>query len=328
MKSDFKPGWPACSFKNGKFYEFTTRHVMVMTVWPDPRAWWKRRSHDWRPTRKAPDDTLSTCLFPKGTPYTPIRLEPGEDPCPAWADATERRNHEARGAYFDAIPDAVRNDLLRYERRKWHLLNLFARCAGAADLSRSNPALAYALASNWAFHTPAVTQPIRAARGLVNRRQEFILDWLGFPATKPVQHILAGIVPKSLSVDLLLRLRKALRDPAVVKALSRLERINASAVCMIVSRPFRQHVTAWLIAEISRDPREDLAFGPAIRLFVDTIHMAERLGERARLGAFVSLRQLKTVHDELAARIWAAPDMNANSMNGGGLSVWRAGPDL
>jgi hypothetical protein len=42
MKSDFKEGRRGLAFKDGKLFEFTKRHVLVLSPWPDPRAWFKR----------------------------------------------------------------------------------------------------------------------------------------------------------------------------------------------------------------------------------------------------------------------------------------------
>lgn len=53
MKSDFKEGRAGLAFKDGKLYEFTKRHVLVVTGGDDQRAWFKRRSHGWKWGRPA-----------------------------------------------------------------------------------------------------------------------------------------------------------------------------------------------------------------------------------------------------------------------------------
>ena len=137
-------------------------------------------------------------------PGQPFVLPDGQMALPGVTSREERYAKEqyhyqaARCVFVHSLPREVREELRRYAERKWHLLNLFARCPGALDLSRSNPGLAYALASNWAFHKPAVARPIRAARSLVHKKQKAILEWLGFPATEPARRILAKIRPKSL----------------------------------------------------------------------------------------------------------------------------------
>jgi len=90
------------------------------------------------------------------------------------------RDREVARRFLGSIPDDILSEVSRYWTRKWYVLNVLARCPGAMDLSRSNPALLYALASNWVFHKPAVTRPMRAARSLVNRKQRDIMEWLGF----------------------------------------------------------------------------------------------------------------------------------------------------
>lgn len=302
MKSDFKQGRLGVAFKNGKLYTFTDTCVLVMSAWPDPRGWWKRRSHNWRPTRREANAVFSPNLFAKGTAYQPPRTDPDDESgwFNEWLNKISLREYLAHSAYFDTIPDSVRDDLLRYGSRKWHLLNLLARCPGADDLSRANPALAFALASNWVFHKPAVTRPLRAARGLVYRKQKRILEWLGFPPTEPVRRILAKIVPRSLAVESLLYLRTALADPWVMRILSHQERLNASVLLMVTHPRLRPCATPRLLAELGQSREEDGGRGPAVRLLTDTLRMAERFGQPDAVRPFLSLRQLQTVHDELA----------------------------
>ncbi len=291
------------AFKNGKLYSFAPKYALVMSAWSDPRAWLKRASHGWKASRKWPDEHFSPSLFAKGAEYQPAVDDPQVGPTPEWWEAIARRQHAVQGAYFDLIPDSVRADLLRYDKRKWHLLNLMARCPGADDLSRSNPALAYALASNWVFHKPAVLHPMRSARSLVNRKQKRILEWLGFPATEPVRRILAKIEPKSLSVITLLYLRKALADPWVTRTLSHLDRINASALVLTTNPRFREHVTPRLIEDVSLVAGEDRNYAPVLGLFKDTLRMAARDDWQGCPRQFASLHRLQTVHDELAGQL-------------------------
>ncbi len=48
-KSEFREGRWGLSFKDGKLYEFTERHVLVMKGWPEPMAWFT----PWRCSRTA-----------------------------------------------------------------------------------------------------------------------------------------------------------------------------------------------------------------------------------------------------------------------------------
>ena len=221
----FKPGKYGSFVKYGKLFDFSPEHILVMAPWPDPRAWVKTSGTGFRVTRKHADEFFRHALFAKDhlVPKPTIlssgqRLLFPEDDYISFYEQVGRYYELRRAPYFDAMPDEVRNDLLRYSGRRWHLLSLFARCPGALDLSRSNPGLCYALASNWVFHRPAVKQPVRAARAMVMRKQKQILEWLGFPGTEPARRILAKIMPKALGVASLLYLRY--RWPAAARAIA------------------------------------------------------------------------------------------------------------
>lgn len=203
--------------------------------------------------------------------------------------------------YFDAIPDDVRNELLRYWNRRWHLLCLFARCPGALDLSRSSPALCYALASNWVFHKPAVRLPMRAARSLIAKKQKHILGWLGFPATETARRIMAKLEPRVLEIKFMLRFRRVFENAELVKWLSHLERINFSVAEMVTTRRFLPFVTPRLLWEASRE--EEIAGQrnrSASRMLADTLSLSVRAPAAFCPERFSSLRQLEAVHDDLS----------------------------
>ena len=203
--------------------------------------------------------------------------------------------------FFDAIPDDVRNELLRYWNRRWHLLCLFARCPGALDLSRSSPALCYALASNWVFHKPAVRLPMRAARSLIAKKQKHILGWLGFPATETARRIMAKLEPRVLEIKFMLRFRRVFESAELVKWLSHLERINFSVAEMVTTRRLLPFVTPRLLLEASRE--EEISGQrnrSASRMLADTLSLSVRAPAAYCPERFDSLRQLEAVHDDLS----------------------------
>lgn len=328
MKSDFIQGQPGLVFKDGKLFQFTDRHVMVLSGWPDPRAWFKRRSHGWKATRKWADKLFSDRVFPRqgegdrfGDPEDGLGLPEGQGTLPGipvseeharrmWYEAILKRERDAMDQFAGAIPGEVAGEVRRYRERKWHLFNLFARCPGALDLSRGNPALAFALANNWVFHKPAVRQPVRAARSLVFRKQKAILEWLGFPPTETSRRILAKLCPESVSNWSLLVLRELLKDPDMAKMLSHLEVVNTD-VLRLLSRPvLRPYLTPTLLAEVSQGPRAELnwAMRPSV-LLADTVRMAERLDPWGCPRHFRSLRRIREVHNDLVVRINRRPGM-------------------
>jgi hypothetical protein len=326
MKSDFKEGRSGYAFKNGKLYWFDKRHVLVMSSWPDPRCWFKRRSHGWKASRKWADHLLFTgasFLSRQGELDKPV--QPGPEVLPSGqyllpgvytsqedrGQVALRRNIATFTGFFDTIPADARAEILKYSDRKWHVLNLLARCPGADDLGRSNPALLYALASNWVFHKPGVKQPIRAARGLVNRKQKQILEWLGFPATETTRRILCKIVPHSLSVESLLYLRNSLEDPYVIKCLSHMERINAGVLRLVTDQKYRSYLTPRLLEEIGLDKAHDEVDPLVFRILLDTLKMSELADGKHCPRQFVSLKRLNAVHDELARQL--RPEMFARS---------------
>ena len=319
MKSDFKAGRRGLAFKNGKLYEFTDRHVLVMTGGDDPRAWFKRRSHGWKATRKWADELLVRSVFaqPEGrvvpgmapVPGFEVPLEPDPESIKRaeldrWWQGVCERQTSCLVAYRETLPPPIRTELSRYRSRLWHLYSVLARCPGAFDLSQSNPALLFALASNWAFHRPAVTHPLRSARRLMNRKQKQILEWLGFPDTEPTRRFLAKVTPAALSMIRLLLLRKVLQQPEWMKSVAHLRRINGPVLDLCLNRKFQPYLTPRLLEDVSfhQEPANPADLN-VVSLMNDTLRMAEQDHWRHCHGKFHSLRQLLSVHDDLIRRM-------------------------
>jgi hypothetical protein len=323
-KSHFQQGAWGVACKNGKFYEFTDRHVLVMKGWPDPRAWFKRRSHSWRPTRKLADAIFSRRDFVEGTnvpekPGQPFVLPDGQLALPglSYEESLARIKYSyyvARSGFMELTHADVRQELQRYSDRRWHMLNLFARCPGSIDLSRSNPALAYALASNWVFHKPAVQQSMRAARTWVWKKQKAILEWLGFPGTESVRKTLAKIPANALNIEMLLYLRTAIVNPVCAKLLCHLPRLGHETVMIASNRNMMQHVTPKLLEDVLANEhkivaptgREKESRKVHYELLSDTLRMANIVDWEKCPTTFCSLKRARSIHDELASKMGLA----------------------
>ena len=210
--------------------------------------------------------------------------------------------HGMQAKYFNTIPQEVRTELMRYPNRRWHLMCLFARCPGAMDLSRSNPALCYALASNWVFHKPAVKRPLAAARRLIGKKQRHILGWLGFPATESARRLLQKIDPRALNVLPLIELKKLFADREAVKWLAHMDRIDTRILKIVTTRVFRPLLTGNLLREIHARPC-DMPWNPEeVRMFWDVWNLMERVPDARAHGPFASYRRLEAFHDELTVQ--------------------------
>ena len=292
-------------YRNGKLYYFGKKSVLVMAPWPKPQAWFKAGPRmPWRSSRKQADRVLGYALFPKGEEHLHVpyfNLPPGMR-----LSEKDRRQQEGikylrqmQAKYCGAIPDEVRAELLRYSSRRWHLMCLFARCPGALDLSRSNPALCYALASNWVFHKPAVKRPQAAARRLIGKKQRQILGWLGFPATESARRLLQKVEHPALNILYLYGFRDLFGDEPLIRALSHMKTIDARMMRIVVKKRFRPLLTGRLLREIDEMPRDPNDNDWAFMVLQDAMNLAERPG-MPRIGPIQSLRQLQAIHDELA----------------------------
>lgn len=291
-ENSFKSG---AAYRNGKLYEFTRDCVIVMKGWPVMRAWqWTGiYARPWRHVRprlkrislremavmEDPDlhspEPNGQMLFPFAYSYTGIR---------------------AFRAFWWAVPQAYRDLVMPFRDRRWHMLSLLARCPGADDLVVGNPALAFCLASNWAFHKPAVRQPLRAARSLIYKKQRRILEWLGFPGTEAMRQLLRRIPRESMTVEFLAILCNAIQLPEVSRRLSFLGRITQDVFHLIASPEITPYVAFSLLEEVSqvRVPDTDRMVAYKIQ---DMLHMSAEL--QRKLPRLRSITQVNQLHEDL-----------------------------
>lgn len=294
--------------KSGKLYLYSFRTTEVRACWPAPMAWRKSDGDAaWRHLR--PDLTL-----PKGHVDRQIeRILESERQRPYKLHASEAELAEERAVgarlhrlqWAQRIPDEVRRPIARFRCRQWHLLSMAARCGEAAmDLVNANPALAFMMASNWVYHAPAVTQPLRSVRALLRRgkNQRDMLAWLGFPARKAVQRVLARVPPASISVAQLLYLRQTCHEPKMLKAMGHLPRLNAGCLRIVTDPRLFGCVSPVLLEDIAVNRREDRKPHSAW-LLKDVLRMLDQLGRGADVVRGIRRAEdLLELHDDLAGR--------------------------
>lgn len=303
----FRQGRPGAAYEaeTGKLVVFTKSRVTVMKPWPRPQAWEKTRARPtWRHARpdvKIPRGDLSRRIADLRAPSEGC----GQYLLPFPVFRNYWRAHRSDLAQLEAflpVPAEIRDLVTRFPSRQWHMLSLLARCGtAAADLAASNPALAFALASNWVYHQPRVQRPLRSARVLLRRgkKQREILAWLRFPDTEATRRIVAKIALPALEVRRLLYVRQSLPDPASHKAMSHLARLNAGAIRIATDRALLPLAPPPLLDEIAHHVDEDHA-PRAAYLLQDSAEMFRLMHPRRTFGPPArDLARLRTVHDAL-----------------------------
>ncbi len=287
----FRRGWV---FKDDKLLMFEEDSLLVLRGWPACRAWQKTESSGWRATR--PPGALVRAIWSTAQPRYLQR----------WVDEPERKRiglaqrSAAARRFIESIPRDVLRVVKPLPERQWHVLSLVARCPGALDLARDNPALAFALASSWVFRRVPVKNPMRAARALVKQKRAAILDALGFPATPAVARVLAKLPRRAVTIQALLYLRGTLRDPP--KALFHLPRLDAGVLRILCDATLRPLATYALLEDVARTaPRTHRA----AYLLADTDAMHRLLFDKP-LPAQRSLVRLQWLHDELVEQLNAS----------------------
>jgi len=316
-------------FQNGKLYLTTKQVVTVVKGWPEMRAWRKtaagpewvsvrpeiqikpawvqsgRTARRGSPRLEMPDQIrrldaqARSRYYRRDETVKPERAVAQAAYCERCEQADEAEA-EALGSFFSSIPVHVRGRVGEFPSRQWHMAVLLLRCPGAWDLVRANPALAFCLASNWAFRSPKPTQPLRDARHWICRRQRDIAGWLGFPATERTVNLLRKIPPDACDLTTLLRFRRVLRQTPVADTLSHLPRLTATVLCVVTDPRLRPLVSPRLLRELSDSIVAWGVVSDRVSMLRDTLAMAAALVPPRPSPVFTSLAQLTRHHDQLA----------------------------
>lgn len=309
-------------FRDGKYYRFGKTSVIVMAGWPRMLAWkrsakypqWQMLRPDCgKPSLQGPVACVGACAM-SGEMARNKHCQRGEGDCLLAHDPWRR--------WSDLIPHDVREAVAGYRSRHWHLLSMAARCGQpAVDLMRSNPALAWALASSWVFRAEPVQNPMQSVRRLLapGKSQRDILAWLDFPATETARRQLRKLEPRQVSVNALLVLRDALRDPEAMKRLGHLPVLNHGVIRLVADpelRPLASHALLMDIARPGSQPmrgdsmdRSEENYARSAMILQDCLRMMDALGvHQNSLRGLRSRTELIEFHDELTLRFrqqWA-----------------------
>ncbi len=274
------------TLKDGKLYLFQPNELVVIRGWPEMRAWrrtpvrggWTnvrpelqlipnngtfqtaRRDSDWLANvcphdvpRQAPDAADSwlhtrdlAALFRQAASYCAFELE-------QIGEALVPKDLTRMFEFLAPFPCMVLAATFPFKQRQWHLAAFCARVTGGLTLLRSNPALAFCLASNSCFRAPLPTQPMRDARRWIMKTRRAIAAWLGFPDCENSVAILAKIPADACDIALLRRFRDVLhQDHAVKKVLSHATAISARTLALCTHPLLQPMLAAPALAQFSR----------------------------------------------------------------------------
>ncbi len=289
--------------ESGKLTRFGGGTTEVLSPWPQPRGWIKGpKDQVWRhirPSIRLPSGDIDRLILRQANRVAGPMPDAviGEQ---AMGVERRRREDQLNFLYWARhIPSEVRRSISMFPDRQWHLLSMVARCGSAAhDLIKTNPALAYALASSWVFRKSPVSQPMRSTRALLRRgqKQREILAWLEFPDSEAVRRVLSRIVPQSCTIPRLLYLRDACRDRQVVKTLCHLRRINAAVLRIVTDPELRERIGFDILQRLSEKRKQDRTPRCAWML-KDVDRMCAALDIRP--PRILTLDDIERIHDEM-----------------------------
>lgn len=314
-KTYSKPQWsrfrPKIDFQEGSIEATRSRHRCQPGQYnrhsPDREDPFQPNASDWNLLEWLDSEKAEVRQFARESALIewkyspePVQYENARDP-----DVIERNKQseaieyerELVRHYFGDVPWEIRKAIAPFEDRHWHLLVMAARCPGSLDLITSNPALAYCLASCWAFGPHPSKYAARTMRRLISSRRRSICGALGFPESESSVAVLSKIPASACCVSWLLTIRDMLRDPDWRKTLLHLPSLNLSVMHFLCTKALRRRTTPRLLRELCGIGGPSLA-----QTASDVLRMQKQLRD-AGSGRFHSVQHFMRLHNELEERI-------------------------
>lgn len=314
MHKRFEKSIPGILFKEdtGKLYIFRDESISVLKSWPEPQAWQKTAQNPvWQTFR--PDIKISRLKSSNRSILLEKRPSNINQLCLPFSPPAHKAQIDRRELawlrWFATIPPETLRVVWSFPERQWHMLSFLARCGEAAyDLSISNPALAFTLASNWVFHQPAVKQPFRSARALLKPgiKQREILAWLGYPETEAARKMLSKVIHKAIGISPLLYLRQSMFDPTTFKTLTHLPRLNSGVLRLATDPVLLPMAAPTLLEEIATSRKEDNRINAAYLLKQSLLIHRSLHPTRTHIVPIRSLRYLIEYHHNILTEYLAA----------------------
>ena len=321
--------------ERGKLYFFSpSEGILVVRPWPVLKAWRKTPKRCFKQIRPdiALDDPPS--ILPASRRSEPPSGPPAPDPseeelralieewpvnstddditqprmirgfpfAKRWHAENALRHQQVCRAFAGSFPAAIRSTLASFGTRQWHLAKL-AQLDGGLDLIKTNPGLAFCLASSWVFKRS--THPWRTARRLLRLKRRDAAGWLGFPATESVVRLLGRVAPEACYAPLLLNLRRAVNGglpTQLIKTMTFLPVLNADTLTLINSRTMLPGLTPALLKDVARSSVLPGCTGEWRTLMLDVQRMLQRLPDAPAPKPFHSLAAYRRYHDALACQ--------------------------
>ena len=286
---------PGFRFKEGKLYAFSEETVMILEAWPALKALRKGIASSWQ--EFDPRFRVVQPYRPRKPKKTP-QLELGLGVVQVKSSISEQRRRAFDGFRF-TMPKPVAAATEKFQSRQWGLLKLMQKSEAALELAGINPVLCFALANYRPFRGRSTT--IEGAAIVCRRRQREIADWLGFPGTEAVAKIISKMSPESASVELLVPMRRAIRDERILKIFSHLPNLNAGVVALALGDGLLEATTPAFIAEVAESPAEKYR-AVAVDMLVDTLVMLQAIDPQAGTPKIQSLARLRAMHSEVSTK--------------------------
>ena len=199
------------------------------------------------------------------------------------------------------VPQSVATIVEPFTNHQWNLLDLISKEKAALELAENNPILAWCLANNDQFRKIYGNQtPAQRALPYVPKKQMEILDWLGFPASNGVVRLIRKIPPETIAPPDARMLRRAIKEPEVLRALAHLKVVNAGVLGFVNNLKLFVSVSPRLLAEVSEDEEEKVLQPTADRL-VDALYIMTLGRLHIRIPVFDSIRAVRAFHDRVVS---------------------------
>ena len=211
--------------------------------------------------------------------------------------------------FFESISPHYINIIKTYNTVYWwRLLQLLNRHDKTAlDLAFSTPAVFVMLANIQSFKK--TSHGWRTINSLIKKRQNKILDYIGYPGCKSVIKILRKVPDSMLKMESLIFLRKLMQHPENLKILQHIKKINTLLLILLGQTGWQDYLSVGFYIDVSNLDEGDLNRQSELYFSIkDTISMFQDLQtvETHRRIQVRNIAHLNRLHELSIERLYSA----------------------
>ena len=214
--------------------------------------------------------------------------------------------------FFYTIPEREQIALRKFNHFRWNVFKVISQNSPATDLAISNPTLFFLtkheIFSPFIPDTWDYNQFRSNDRNLFYLKQKELADKLFLPKSETTVKLLRKIDSKTLGPTSRIDILNLFKNPKALKLAKHMRSIDGGILAILAHKKLSVYLTSKYIQELSSEV--NISYSQELHLLNDTTDMAGKLNRNILKDSFISIKQIRELHDDLIFQLGRLKESN------------------